>query len=322
MDDRAARCRAFLEDAGWAKASRSPLAGDASARRYERLALSGNHAVLMDAPPPGENVVSFATIAHHLRALHYSAPEIYAIDEIAGFMLLEDLGDNTYTRLLGVTAREAELYSVAVDFLSDLHRKPLPRGVPRYGTEKLVGDAHLFLACYLKVERAEGEALYRDFDAAWQSVLHHATDLPYALSLRDFHAGNLIWLNERNGIQRLGLLDFQDALAAPIAYDLVSLLQDARRDVTGTEQMMDRYLAANPTLDADAFRAGYAVLGVQRGLRIVGVFSRLAMRGKPEYLTYLPRVWRHVEACGRHDATAPIVAWLDEHARPARRERD
>lgn len=268
----------------------------------------------MDAPPPGENVASFAAIARHLRGLGYGAPEIFALDEAAGFMLLEDFGDDTYTRLLDrPEADEAALYGVAVDFLADLHQKPLPESVPRYDAEKLTRDARLFLACYLKAEEAGNEALYRAFDAAMRAVLPHATGLPYALSLRDFHAGNLMWLPARKGLRRLGLLDFQDALAAPIAYDLVSLLQDARRDVACGEPMMERYLAANPALDPVAFRAGYAVLGLQRSLRIIGVFSRLAQRGKPDYLSFLPRVWRHVAACGCHDASAPLAAWLDEH---------
>lgn len=269
----------------------------------------------MDAPPPGENVTPFARIAQYLRTHQYSAPEIQALDEASGFMLLEDFGDDTFTRLLETHGDppESTLYGVAVDFLTDLHGRPPPSDVARYDSEKCVSDAQLFVACFLEAEKAGNEALYQSFDDAWRAILPHATSLPYALSLRDFHAGNLMWLPERAGLRRLGLLDFQDALAAPIAYDLVSLLQDARRDVGCEAPMIERYLAANPTLNEATFRAGYAVLGMLRGLRIVGVFARLAQRGKPEYLSFLPRVWRHVNACARHEAAAPMNAWLDAH---------
>ena len=320
MNERARRRRAFVATAGWGDAACAPLAGDASARRYERLTRGDASAVLMDDPPPQASTGPFLRIAGLLRGMGYSAPAILAADEEQGFVLLEDLGDDSFAALLarggGITL-ERTLYEAATDLLVDLHRQPLPPGLPRYDPDWMLDDAALFLESGLDAPTGDAAA---EFAAAWRGPLEEAAQGPHALSLRDFHAGNLMWLPARGdggcsgrGLRRVGLLDFQDARAAPLAYDLVSLLQDARRDLgAGLEAaMVARYLDAAPDAREAPFRAAYAILGAQRALRIVGVFHRLAKRdGKPGYLAHLPRVWGHLDSALAHPALAPVRAWV------------
>jgi aminoglycoside/choline kinase family phosphotransferase len=336
MIGRAALIESFLARAGWGDAIRLPLAGDASFRHYERLRRNGSTAVLMDAPPPKEDVRPFIHIAQHLAGLGYSAPRIDAADESGGLILLEDLGDDLYTRLLSPAAdppREVEMYGAAIDLLADLHLKPVPSGLARYDEAKLLADAELFLDWYVprRLGRDASPTERDDFRTAWRVVLPRGSVVPAALALRDYHADNLMWLPPRigarddpHGIRRVGLLDFQDALLAPLPYDIVSLLEDARRDVPPAlaEAMVERYLAARPGLERDAFLASYAVMGAQRNVRILGVFARLSKRdGKHRYLDYLPRLWRLVERDLAHPALRPVAAWLDAVVPPALRER-
>ena len=328
--DRERERRAFVADAGWGGAAHAPLAGDASARRYARLAQGGATAVLMDDPPPGNSVADFVRIARLLRGMGYSAPEVLAADEEQGFALLEDFGDDSFSALLAGPAGaslERTLYEAATDLVIDLHRRPVPPDLRRYDADWMLDDAALFL------ESIAGDTPHADmaaeFAAAWQGPLEEAAAGPQALCLRDFHAGNLMWLpacgdgGEGHALRRVGLLDFQDARAGPAAYDLVSLLQDARRDLgSGLEAaMVARYLQASPGVREAKFRAAYAILGAQRAVRIVGVFHRLARRdGKPAYLAHLPRVWGHLDRNLAHPALAPVQAWIERRC-PARVER-
>ena len=322
--------RAFAARAGWGDAAHRPLAGDASARHYERLTRGDATAVLMDDLPPGHSVGPFVRIALLLRGMGYSAPEVFAVDEALGFALLEDLGEDGFSALLAgprASSLERTLYEAATDFLIDLHRQPVPLDLPSYDPSWLLRDATLFL------ETAMGDAaepaMAAEFEAAWREPLDEATRGPAALCLRDFHAGNLMWLPARGdggcgteGVRRVGLLDFQDARRGPAAYDLVSLLQDARRDLdAGLETaMVARYLGAWPKADEAAFRAAYAILGAQRAVRIIGVFHRLAGRdGKPGYLAHLPRVWRHLDANLAHPLLAPVRTWFERRVSPEAR---
>ena len=287
----------------------------------------------MDAPPPRESVRAFVRIARLLREMGYSAPDILAVDEDLGFVLLEDLGDERFDALLagpGSPSLERTLYEAACDLLVDLHRRPVPPDLPRYDADWMLDDAALFLESAL--DGTDGAAA-AEFAAAWRGPLEEAADGPAVLCLRDFHAGNLMWLPARAdgggggggtaGVRRVGLLDFQDARAGHPAYDLVSLLQDARRDLGAglAAALAARYLGASPGLDEADFRAACAILGAQRAVRIVGVFHRLARRdGKPAYLAHLPRVWGHLDGNLAHAALAPVRAWF-EHWVPAQARR-
>jgi aminoglycoside/choline kinase family phosphotransferase len=326
MAERAAAITAFLAAAGWRQAERRPLAGDASFRRYEHLTLDGNRAVLMDAPPPQEDVRPFLAVAAVLHRLGLSAPAILARDEPAGLLLLEDLGDGTYTRLLADGADETALYALAIDVLIHLQRRfdPLPSMLPPYDETRLLNEAALLVDWFLPAASAAPVAAgwREDYLAAWRRVLPAAMGATPTLVLRDYHVDNLLLLPERRTVAACGLLDFQDAVIGPASYDLVSLLEDARRDVSPAlaAAMMERYLAGFPGIDRAQFMASYAVLGAQRNCKIVGIFTRLWKRdGKLQYLQHIPRVWRLIEHDLRHPALAPVREWLDRHIPPERR---
>ncbi len=318
---------AFLEGHGWAGAERLALGGDASFRRYERVVAGGRRAVLMLAPPDKEDVRPFVAVARHLLDRGFSPPAVLAADEDAGLVLLEDLGDDLYTRVLAAGGDEEGMYAAAVDVLLALHHGP-PSGleVPPYDDARLHAEADLLVEWHVPaLTGAPASAAVRAaYTAAWNAVLPLARAAPETLVLRDYHADNLVWLPGRAGVRRVGLLDFQDAVLGPPAYDLVSLLEDARRDIAAPtrEAMLARYLAGRPDLDRDAFAAAYAVLGAQRNCKIVGIFTRLLRRdGKPAYLDYLPRVWGHLAHDLAHPALAPVKSWLDEAIPPERRGR-
>jgi N-acetylmuramate 1-kinase len=326
MAERAAEIAAFLAAAGWRHAERRPLAGDASFRRYERLTLEGKRAVLMDAPPPHENVRPFLAVAAVLHRLGLSAPAILARDEAAGLLLLEDLGDGTYTRLLAEGADETALYALAIDVLIHLQRRfdPLTAVLPPYDETRLLNEAALLVDWFLPAtaEAPVASGVREDYLAAWRRVLPVAMAVAPTLVLRDYHVDNLLLLSERQAIAACGLLDFQDAVIGPASYDLVSLLEDARRDVSPSlaATMIERYLVGFPSIDRGQFMASYAVLGAQRNCKIVGIFTRLWKRdGKPQYLPHIPRVWRLIEHDLRHPALAPVADWLARHIPPARR---
>jgi aminoglycoside/choline kinase family phosphotransferase len=319
---------AFLAAHGWGKAKRQALAGDASFRRYHRLADGGRMAVLMDAPPDKEDVRPFLRIAMHLKSLGFSAPEILAADAAAGLLILEDMGDDTYTRVLDAAppkrrdAIETELYGLAVDLLIELHKFPsgraVPKGLPCYGNGRLLDEAFLLPQWYLPAitgERAS-EAQRKDYGKAWLEVFPVVHAQPKTLVLRDYHVDNLMRLAGRAGIAACGLLDFQDAVAGPKAYDLMSLLEDARRDVAPalTAAMMARYYAAFPELDRRGFEASYRILAAQRHAKVIGIFTRLCVRDrKPAYLVHIPRVWRLLERSLAEPALAPVAAWFAAH---------
>lgn len=301
---------AFLAHAGLTGASRALLAGDASNRRYERVTTTaGDTLVLMDAPTErGEDVRPFTAIARHLSSLGLSAPRILSEDTGHGFLLLEDLGDDLYAALLREDAREeARLYAAAVDALVELHRHPAPEGVERYAPPLLGDLAALAVDWYLPGTGAEPVDRAPLARAVNDAALAHAGGRE-VLVLRDYHAENLIWRPEREGAARVGLLDFQDARRGHPAYDLVSLLEDARRDTAEPlrAEMIARYIAETGT-EEEAFRAAYATLGAQRNLRILGVFARLCLRdGKPRYLAFMPRVWDHLMRDLSHPALADL----------------
>ena len=319
MTDRNQAIVEFLTSHGWGDACRAPLAADASFRRYERLSRGADRMLLMDAPPPQEDVHPFVAIAAHLHRLGLSAPRIHAADTDAGLLLLEDLGDDTYTRLIAAGRDETPLYELAIDVLAELHRRFDPgRAVdmPPYDDARLLDEAVLLVDWYLPAIRnaPTPDALREEYLAKWRDALAAARAVPATLVLRDYHVDNLMLLNDRTGIASCGLLDFQDAVIGPVSYDVVSLCEDARRDVPPalTRRLLDRYFDAMQELDRDAFMASYAVMGAQRSAKILGIFTRLDWRdGKPVYLKHIARVWRWLEGDLAHPALRGMREWID-----------
>ena len=317
MADRAALVREFLERSGWGGAARAPLAGDASFRRYERLRHGGRKAVLMDAQPETEDIRPFLAVARHLKRFGYSAPAVLAADAGQGLALLEDLGEESYSRVLDENGDEEVLYGLAVDLLADLYRRPAPADLPPYDDARLLEEANLLTDWYLPALSGSPppQGIKMEYQALWRGLFPLARVEPEVMVLRDYHADNLMRLPGRRGLARVGLLDFQDAVRGPAAYDLVSLLEDARRDVPPelAERMIRRYLGATGA-DEQALRTAYAVLGAQRNAKIVGIFTRLWKRdGKAAYLDLIPRVWGLLERDVEHPALAPVKAWLERH---------
>jgi aminoglycoside/choline kinase family phosphotransferase len=327
MAERSQVIDGFLARYGWADAERRPLASDASFRHYVRLVRNGEGAMLMDAPPPRENVRPFVRVARLLRQLGFSAPDVFAADEEAGLLLLEDLGDETYTRALASGGDEAALYALATDLLIALHRrfeKPMAAAIPTYDDDRLLSEAALLVDWYLPAVRGAPTppALRADYLDRWRETFSIARAVMETFVLRDYHVDNLMLLPGRDGIAACGLLDFQDAVIGPATYDLVSLLEDARRDVPAdlAARMIARYLDAFPAIDRDAFLASYAILGAQRSAKIVGIFTRLDCRdGKPIYLKHIERVWRWLEGDLGHPVLADLRAWFDRELPPVTR---
>ncbi|OOY22909.1 hypothetical protein BMI91_15705 [Thioclava sediminum] len=286
-----AEVQSFLTAAGWHDASRRPLAGDASARSYERLTRGADRAVLMKAPD-GAEIARFTRIGYWLAEAGFSTPNVLARDDAAGLLLLEDFGDALAARHLDATPEdEPALYALITEFLADMPRHPPPEDLPLLDGPALADLLDLVLEFYPCTDRAAADALKQaiadKFDTlpAWKPVL----------CLRDFHAENIILL-DRPSLRRLGLLDYQDALRAHPAYDLVSALQDARRDVSPRVETAEiAHYCALTTTDPGAFQLAYRLLGLQRALRILGIFARLTIRdGKPQYLEYMPRVYAYI----------------------------
>ena len=323
--DRAPAIAEFLAAAGWGAVPPKPLAGDASFRRYYRLVDGERRALLMDAPPPHEDVGSYIRVAEMLRGHGLSAPRIFAEDRERGLLAIEDFGDDTYTRLLADGGAETELYTLAIDTLVALQSAvDAPPDLPPYDEPRLLDEAALLTEWYApEILGAElPAALREEYLQLWREVLPLAALPGPTLVLRDYHIDNLMLLPGREGVRRCGLLDFQDALCGPASYDLVSLLEDARRDVPAALRaaMTERYLAAFPALDRGAFRRSAAILAAQRNAKIIGIFTRLWRRdGKPQYLVHIPRVWRLLEGDLRDPSLKGIAAWLDRQHQPALR---
>jgi hypothetical protein len=351
----------FLNRAGWGAAKVTPLPGDASTRHYARLTDEKRHALLMDQPqdaetPPaseqasaaerkalGYNAVArlagadtgrFVAVAEHLRGRGLAAPQIHAADHAKGYVILEDFGDNLFADVLTNGAPENTLYQAAADVLARLHAQPAPArlapGTPLYAYDDtaLLAETDLLTEWFLPLAlgRAATPAEQEEHRALWRAALSQMADSERVLVHRDFHAQNLMWMPQRQGLGRVGLIDFQDAVAGSRAYDLISLTEDARRDVSPelAERTTAHYLKAvqaeSGKLDEARFRAEMAVMAAQRNAKIVGIFARLYKRdAKPRYLSLLPRVWSHLEGDLRHPSLAGLRAWYDrtipEHRR-------
>lgn len=340
--------RIFLRDSGYALAERQRMQGDASTRLYERIIRDGHPAILMNSPrrpdgPPvrdgrpysaiahlAEDVRPFVAMADGLRALGFSAPEIYAADLDHGFLLLEDFGSEPFVAG-SPPAPIAARYGEAVDLLAALHARqvdamlPLPDGttyaLPGYDKGAFLIEAELLLDWYVPLRGLAIDDRERDtFRMLWLSALKPALDGQQTWVLRDFHSPNLIWLPDRDGYRRVGLLDFQDAVIGPTGYDVASLLQDARVDVPEAleRDLFARYVArrsgAGSSFDPDEFAAIYAIMAAQRATKILGIFARLDRRdGKPQYLRHMPRVWRYLQRALAHPGFAEISTWYKDN---------
>lgn len=325
--EREAHIAAFLAEAGWGAAKRGLLAGDASFRRYDRLKRGAETAVLMDAPPPMENVGPFLNVAKLLGGLGFSTPRILAEDRVRGLLLLEDLGDDTYTTLLRQGRDERSLYELATDALIEVRRR-VPASaletLPQFDEARCLREVSLLLDWYWPAIKgaAAPDAVRAEFEAAWRATLPGMWKAGRTAALFDFHVDNLLVLPGRKGFQACGLLDFQDAVAGPVPFDLASLLEDVRRHVPQAlaDAMVERYLKGNPDLKDADFRSAYAVSAAQRNTRIAGTFTRLLKRdSKPNYQRFMPRVWELLQQDIAHPAMAAVKHWFDKHLSPAER---
>ena len=331
----------FLQDNGWGDAVRTPFPGDASSRAYERLTRDGEQIVLMNAPfmphkdpystaakLAGSDPDAFICLATALTRRGFSAPHILATDRDNGFMLLEDLGADLFSQVLANDlTKEEELYSTAIDCLAAIYRSSFSenlsaRGakwhVRTYDAQALQTEADLFLEWYVP---EFGSAVNETAKAAWYDIWAEAFGKldahAHGLALRDFHADNVFWLPEREATAKIGLIDFQDALIAHPSYDLVSLLEDARRDVDLDliDGLISRFCAGAGIIDDEKFRAAYAVQAAQRNAKILGIFVRLARRdGKQRYLDMIPRVAQHFTRDISHPALAKLHQWVSVFA--------
>lgn len=301
---------AFLQKNGLEDEECLPLPSDASGRQYSWF----SHALLMDAPPPHEDTKAFEHIARLLLEVGLSTPKIYAADHLNGFLLLEDFGDLTYRHALEEGISEALLYEEAINALVHLHKEMRRNttGLPSYDRTLFLDRASLFTMWYDLPFSVQAKA---DFLGLWEEAFQNQPPVPQRLILRDVMIDNLFWLPKREGFRRCGFIDHQDARWGPVSYDLVSLLQDARRDVSGAlaREMIRIYLKAFPRLSREDFMASYALWGAQRNTRILGVFSRLARRdGKDNYLQYIPRVWKYLEQNLAHPSLAALRKWFEQ----------
>jgi N-acetylmuramate 1-kinase len=303
---------AFLVEAGWSGAEILPLAGDASFRRYFRIVDGDRRAVLMDAPPPHEDPRPFIHVAEYLTGIGLCAPRILHRDLDHGLLLIEDFGSSRMREAVDAdVSRETEIYAGVVDVLIELHRHAPPAGLKTHGLDQWIEEVGLFTEWYCPQVGLEVDHV--GFEGAWRAVLGPVDVAGQTVTeLRDYHAENIMLIDGAEGLERFGLLDFQDALIGHPAYDLVSMLEDARRDVTPAVEisMLARYKDA--TGQGAAFESAYWALGAQRNTRILGVFTRLWKRdGKPHYLEFQPRMWGLLERDLEHPELAPVKAWFD-----------
>lgn len=351
--------RTFIACSGWGEARRRFLDVDASVRRYERLRLDGREAILMDMPampdgPPVKDGKPYSAIAHlaencravvavneGLRRAGFSAPEIFSADMARGFLLIEDLGDRVFGRMAAERQDMGEPLLAAVTALAEMAGRDWPSEAPL--PDGSVYRFHAYDSGALEIELSllpdwfwpivKGGAVpaeaKREYEAAWREALPHAAPKRPVWVLRDYHSPNLLWLPEREGVRRVGMIDTQDALLGHSAYDLASLLQDARVDVPPhvAQDLLDYYCALRETsgesFDREAFFSAFSVLGAQRASKILGIFARLWKRdGKPRYLKHLPRVSRLLERNLAHPALEPVRDWFARHLPATLRERE
>jgi aminoglycoside/choline kinase family phosphotransferase len=315
----------FLSDHGWGNATAKPLAGDGSVRRYTRLIRGGQSCLLMECPPE-LSIEPFLKVDALLRKLRVSAPKVLASDAGAGLALVEDFGDDTFSRLLGDGVDEAALYQLAVDLLIQLHRRATPAdlaSLPVFDDDRALDGLFRMLDWYWPAIHGAppGDSVRQEFESAWRAVLPRMRIIPDSIALFDYHTDNLLRL-DRPGVAACGIIDFQDAVQAPVVFDIATLLANDRRAIPDSlrDAQIDRYLAAFPALDRDAFMTAFAVKTAHWNTRIVGTFARLLRRdGKLHYQRFMPRVWFLIERYMAHPALEPVAEWYLRHLPPADR---
>ena len=339
--------RAFLERSGALQAARKRMAGDASTRSYARLISGGRSTILMNSPARADtqliyggksylaavhladDIVPFVAIGRGLHARDLSVPEIYQTDLDEGFLICEDLGSEGVLTGSPPSPIE-ERYHAAMDVLVALHKSPLPKQlavegradyvVPSFDTDAMLIEVSLLLDWYLPQHGVEATAAVRDeFVSLWRTLLDRALAVPATWAIRDFHSPNLIWLEGRGGMARVGVIDFQDTVLGPPAYDVVSLAQDARVDISEALEiaLVSRYVRGrkgdDASFDPAAFAESYAMMSAQRNTRLLGVFSRLNRRdGKPQYLRHLPRIWGYLGRALAHPSLSEAARLVCE----------
>ncbi len=353
--DREAIKSAFLTTHGWGDARRVPLSGDASTRAYERIhPATGPSLIFMDQPPNAETapcdpdaspqqraaagynalarlaagrVDAFVAVAEWLKDQGLSAPAILAHDATRGLAVLEDLGDDLFAVLIEGGLDEAPLYDAAIEGLVRLHSLVPPQVLTATGIAwplldydevalKTAGDILPEWLPRLKPELAFGPAALAEWDSLWAPIRARGAAGASVFCHRDYHAENLIWLPDRQGAARVGLLDFQDAVRAHPAWDLSMLLHDARRDVSKEREIaaLAYYFKLRPDLHQAQFLADYHALGALNIVRILGIFARLVIRdGKPRYAAFMPRLWGYLDTCLADPALSGLAAWFDAH---------
>ncbi|MCR8922830.1 phosphotransferase [Dasania sp. GY-MA-18] len=311
---------AFLAETRYCDWRLVALSADASFRRYFRLSHNGQSVLLMDSPPDSEDMDSYIKVAQYLLSAGLRAPKIYALDQINGFAIIEDFGNQTYTQLLDAGEQAEPLYQLAIDALARLHQRLDIKqiDIPRYDQGYYQDEASLFIDWYWPA-RTGGQIsdnLRREYMAIWDQLLAQVATDNECMILRDYHVDNLMVIAGESGLNSCGLLDFQDALIGSRAYDMVSLFEDARRDVDQAmaQRLIEGYLKDFGPQQAADFHYDYNVLGAHRHIKIVGIFVRLCVRdGKSHYLDYLPRVQRLLEHSLLKPEMKPLAEWLDRN---------
>mgnify|MGYP001270482149 CR=1 FL=1 len=312
---------AFLRANNWKPDKIEKLKGDASGRKYFRLYQGEKTVILMNAGVEKHKIDSFITMGNYLRSLNLSAPEVFALDQTNGLLLLEDFGNKSLFSLATLRPNSnytLKTYSKIIDTLCVIQSGPKLKDARVYDELLLIKDAtEYFYKWYKTTDHSlkDTEEALKKFSAALIPIMKIAWNMNSTLSLRDFHAGNIMLLPNRKGLLKIGLLDFQDALKAPPAYDVMSLLCDARLDLNAelVNKMKRQYLKSQDSIDPEKFHAAYAALGVQRCFRIIGVFSNLAFEnGQPHYIKYLPRLWEQVFKHVQHPQLITMRNWLLE----------
>jgi N-acetylmuramate 1-kinase len=341
--ERITQVRKFLDESGYGEAKRERMQGDASTRIFERLTLDGQTMILMNAPPRpdgppirdgksysaiahlAENTVPYVAVAGALLERNLSAPVILHADTTLGLVIMEDLGDDRVVAGDPPAPIEAR-YQAALDVLISLHRRRLPDilssfdyELPQYDLDAFLIEVELLLDWYLVYARAPTTEGRRGiFLSLWREALLPAVEAPATWVLRDFHSPNLLWLPGRHDVSRIGIVDFQDAVLGPAAYDVASLLQDARVNVPEPLEvaLLSRYVRARQNddrrFDASEFALLYSTMAAQRATKVLGIFARLNQRdGKPQYLRHIPRIWRYLQRSLEHPDLAPLRAWYE-----------